>query len=85
MRFVAEKHGWTKFVSMQNVYSLLYREREGEMSKFGMESGFGLIPWGPLSQGQLARPHHVRHSTARSSGKGPLLEADVSIISRVKE
>lgn len=85
MQFVAEKHGWTKFVSMQNVYNLLYREEEREMNKFCFETGVGLIPWGPLSQGQLARPHHATGSTTRSSGKGSLPEADVSIIGRVEE
>ena len=85
MQFVAEKHGWTKFVSMQNAYNLLYREEEREMNKFCLETGIGLIPWGPLSQGQLARPHHVSGSTTRSSGKPPLPEADISIVSRVEE
>lgn len=44
MQFVAEKHSWTKFVSMQNVYNLLYREEEREMNKFCRETGVGLIP-----------------------------------------
>lgn len=44
MQFCAEKHGWTKFVSMQNKYSLLYREEEREMNKFCHETGVGLIP-----------------------------------------
>ena len=44
LQFVAEKHGWTKFVSMQNQYNLLYREEEREMIKFCNETGVGLIP-----------------------------------------
>ena len=44
MQFTAEKHGWTKFVSMQNVYNLLYREEEREMNRFCLETGVGLIP-----------------------------------------
>lgn len=44
MQFVAEKNGWTKFVSMQNHYSLLYREEEREMNKFCDLTGVGLIP-----------------------------------------
>ena len=44
MQFVAEKHGWTKFVSMQNHYSLLYREEEREMNRFCNDTGVGLIP-----------------------------------------
>ena len=44
MQFVAEKNGWTKFVSMQNHYNLLYREEEREMNRFCKETGVGLIP-----------------------------------------
>ena len=44
MQFTAEKNGWTKFVSMQNHYSLLYREEEREMNRFCRETGVGLIP-----------------------------------------
>jgi aryl-alcohol dehydrogenase-like predicted oxidoreductase len=44
MQFCAEKHGWTKFVSMQNQYSLTYREEEREMNRFCNETGVGLIP-----------------------------------------
>ena len=85
MQFVAEKHGWTKFVSMQNAYNLLYREEEREMNRFCLETGVGLIPWGPLARGNLARPHHVSGSTTRSSSQGDLPETDVMIISKVEE
>lgn len=44
MQFVAEKHNWTKFISMQNHYNLLYREEEREMNQFCNETGVGLIP-----------------------------------------
>ena len=44
MQFVAEKNGWTKFISMQNQYSLLYREEEREMNKYCDATGVGLIP-----------------------------------------
>lgn len=44
MQFTAERHGWTKFVSMQNNYSLLYREEEREMMPFCQLTGVGLIP-----------------------------------------
>ena len=44
LQFVAEKHGWTKFISMQNHYSLLYREEEREMNRFCNSTGVGLIP-----------------------------------------
>jgi aryl-alcohol dehydrogenase-like predicted oxidoreductase len=44
MQFVAEKHGWTKFISMQNHYNLLYREEEREMNRYCDATGVGLIP-----------------------------------------
>lgn len=44
MQFCAERNGWTKFVSMQGYYNLLYREEEREMNKFCNETGVGLIP-----------------------------------------
>ena len=50
MQFCAEKHGWTKFVSMQNHYNLLYREEEREMNKFCNQTGVGLIPVRIFSQ-----------------------------------
>ncbi|KAK9383359.1 Aldo/keto reductase [Kockiozyma suomiensis] len=55
MQACAEKNGWTKFVSMQNHYNLLYREEEREMNKYCDLTGVGLIPWGPLAAGALAR------------------------------
>jgi len=51
---VAEKHGWTKFISMQNHYNLVYREEEREMNPYCNNEGVGLIPWSPLARGFLA-------------------------------
>lgn len=67
LQFTAEKNGWTKFVSMQNHYSLLYREEEREMNRFCDATGVGLIPWGPLNGGHLARPYEKLGSTERSA------------------
>jgi aryl-alcohol dehydrogenase-like predicted oxidoreductase len=52
---VAETHGWTRFVSMQNHYNLLYREEEREMVPLCRDQGVGIIPWSPLARGRLAR------------------------------
>lgn len=92
MQFCAEKNGWTKFISMQNHYSLLYREEEREMNRFCHETGVGLIPWAPLCRGHLARPPSEFGNTARSqaekinprftTGHG---EPSQSIIKRVQE
>jgi len=52
---VAKRNGWTQFVSMQNLYNLVYREEEKEMNRYCAETGVGIIPWSPLSGGHLAR------------------------------
>jgi len=52
---VAELHGWTRFVSMQNHYNLLYREEEREMLPLCQDQGVGVIPWSPLARGRLTR------------------------------
>lgn len=51
---ISEKHGWTKFVSMQNHYNLVYREEEREMIPLCIDQGIGLIPWSPLARGFFA-------------------------------
>ncbi|KAG2152536.1 NADP-dependent oxidoreductase domain-containing protein [Suillus bovinus] len=86
---VAARNGWTTFVSMQDEYSLLYREEEREMLAYCKYNGIGVIPWAPLSSGLLARP--VGTETARlSSTKGTVFEikatrTDAAIINRVEE
>ena len=54
--YLADLHGWTRFVSMQNHYNLIYREEEREMMPLCVEEGIGVIPWSPLARGRLARP-----------------------------
>jgi aryl-alcohol dehydrogenase (NADP+) len=54
MLYVAERHGWIRFVSMQNHYNLIYREEEREMLPLCAEEGIGVIPWSPLARGFLA-------------------------------
>ncbi|KAI3559202.1 aldo/keto reductase [Colletotrichum abscissum] len=92
MQFTAEKNGWTKFVSMQNQYNLLYREEEREMNRFCNDTGVGLIPWAPLCRGHLARPPKDFGSTSRSKtekegqpGSHGTVEPDLTIIKRVQE
>lgn len=55
MQYTAERHGWTKFVSMQNYYNLLYREEEREMLPLCADQGVGVLPWSPLARGRLTR------------------------------
>jgi len=54
--YLADLHGWSRFVSMQNHYNLLYREEEREMIPLCGSEGIGIIPWSPLARGRLARP-----------------------------
>src|SRR5271170_4653187 len=54
--YLADLHGWTRFVSMQNYYNLLYREEEREMMPLCHSEGVGVIPWSPLARGRLGRP-----------------------------
>ncbi|HWE85533.1 MAG TPA: aldo/keto reductase [Terracidiphilus sp.] len=54
--YLADLRGWTRFVSMQNHYNLLYREEEREMRGLCVSEGIGMLPWSPLARGRLARP-----------------------------
>jgi aryl-alcohol dehydrogenase-like predicted oxidoreductase len=89
---LAERHGWTRFVSMQNYYNLLYREEEREMMPLCQDQGIGVIPWSPLARGRLARPWDQKESTRRAETDefGKTLyarteEADRLVVDRVAE
>jgi 1-deoxyxylulose-5-phosphate synthase len=56
MQHIAERNGWTRFISMQDQYSLMQREEEREMFGLLADQGVGSIPWSPLAKGRLARP-----------------------------
>ncbi|EEB91007.1 hypothetical protein MPER_10708 [Moniliophthora perniciosa FA553] len=86
---VAARNGWTKFISMQDEYSLLYREEEREMHAYCRFNGIGVIPWGPMEGGTLTRPFGA--STPRSDASLKALwgfrpnDCDREILSRVEE
>jgi 1-deoxyxylulose-5-phosphate synthase len=63
----ADLGGWTRFVSMQDHYNLLYREEEREMHPLCLDQGVGVIPWSPLARGRLAKLPDQRTSTRSSS------------------
>jgi 1-deoxyxylulose-5-phosphate synthase len=65
--YLADRHGWTRFVSMQNHYNLLYREEEREMLGLCRAEGIGVLPWSPLARGLLARPWQDSSPTGRSA------------------
>jgi aryl-alcohol dehydrogenase (NADP+) len=54
--YLADLHGWTRFVSMQNHYNLLNREEEREMLPLCRDQGIAVLPWSPLARGRLTRP-----------------------------
>jgi len=90
---IAEKHGWHKFISMQNYHNLIYREEEREMIPYCQDTGVGLIPWSPIARGVLARPYGSRGETTRDKTDKFLnnlyrqkeLEADKAVVTRVEE
>nr|MCR5258734.1 aldo/keto reductase [Desulfovibrio sp.] len=65
LQHIAEMHGWTKFVSMQNQYSLMFREEEREMIPCCRDQGVALVPWSPLAGGRLTHPRGT--ATARNA------------------
>ena len=89
---VADAHGWTRFVSMQNHYNLLYREEEREMIPQCLDQGVGVIPWSPLARGMLAgnrsRDGQKRTVRAETDGFAEFLythPGDFDIVDRVGE
>jgi aryl-alcohol dehydrogenase-like predicted oxidoreductase len=89
---VAERHGRTRFVAMQNHYNLVYREEEREMIPLCADQGAGVIPWSPLARGFLAgnRTRDGRKHTTRSNTDGfgealYNLPADFDVVDRVAE
>jgi aryl-alcohol dehydrogenase-like predicted oxidoreductase len=88
---VAERNGWTRFVSMQNHYNLLYREEEREMIPLCLHDGVGVIPWSPLARGWLTgsrtREGERRTVRAETDAFGDTLygESDFDIVDRVGE
>lgn len=87
---IAKKNGWTRFVSMQNHYNLIYREDERELMPVCREQGVALTPYSPLAAGRLARlwsSDTLRGKTdVTAAGKyDSTQEADMRIVSRVKE
>jgi len=62
---LADRHGWTRFVTMQPHYNLLYREEEREMLPLCADEQVGVLPWSPLARGRLTRPWNTAGSTDR--------------------
>ena len=90
-QYTAQIHGWTQFISMQNLHNAMYREEEREMYPACQKFGMGGIPWSPIAMGFLARPHASFSDTKRGSSQGqgfmnqPITEADKKINDKVNE
>jgi len=87
---IAEKRGWTRFVSMQNLVNLLYREEEREMLPLCAAEGIGVIPWSPQARGKLSRDWDytsMRTETdeAMTRHYARTQEADKKVVDRVAE
>jgi len=87
---IAEKHGWTRFVSMQNLVNLLYREEEREMLPLCEAEGIGVIPWSPQARGKLSRDWDYTSMRTETDEAFVRLfakteEADKKVVGRVAE
>src|SRR5947209_18792365 len=92
MLYTADAHGWTRFITMQNHYNLIYREEEREMIPLCLDQGIGVIPWSPLARGVLAgnrsREGEKRTTRAGSDQFADYLYAqptDFDVVDRVAE
>ncbi len=90
--YLADLHGWTRFVSMQNHYNLIYREEEREMMQLCQAEQIGVIPWSPLARGRLTRPWDQRSNTDRAGtdefGKklyAKTEESDKAVVDQVEQ
>ena len=75
-QYLAERHGWTPFATMQDHYNLLYREEEREMLPLCADQGVGVIPWSPLARGRLTRPWQASTARAQTDEFGRTLYPD---------
>jgi len=84
-QYTARLNGWTRFVSMQNHYNLLYREEEREMLPLCADQGVGVLPWSPLARGRLTRDWGTATARSRTDGYGRNLyqEGDHEIVDAV--
>jgi aryl-alcohol dehydrogenase-like predicted oxidoreductase len=89
MLFAAREHNWTRFVTMQNHYNLLYREEEREILPLCRAEGIGIIPWSPLARGLLASrgTETARAKTDEYARRlyGGVADADEKVIERVRK
>ena len=83
--FTADRHGWTRFATMQDHYNLLHREEEREMLPLCADQGVGVLPWSPLARGRLTRDWGTRTDRSAGDAFGSTLypEGDRTIVEAV--
>lgn len=86
-QYTADLGGWTRFVSMQNHYNLIYREEEREMIPLCADQGVGVLPWSPLARGRLARAWDATTARTETDQFGATLyrEEDKAVVDKVAE
>lgn len=90
MLHTADANGWTRFVTMQNHYNLIYREEEREMIPLCLDEGIGVLPWSPLARGLLAGKRRKETVRAATDTYGQQLygeqisEADAGVVDRLE-
>ena len=87
MQHTADLHGWTRFVSTQDQYSLMQREEEREMFGLLADQGVGSIPWSPLAKGRLARSfgEHTTRFDHDPVARRTFGDGDVAVIAAVQQ
>ena len=87
--YTADKHGWTRFASMQNHYNLVYREEEREMMGLCADQEIGVIPWSPLARGKLTRNWDEATERSETDNFGKTLygsiASDKAVVEKVAE
>ncbi|WP_243062552.1 aldo/keto reductase [Humibacter sp. RRB41] len=86
-QYTADLGGWTRFVSMQDHYNLIYREEEREMLPFCLDQGVGVIPWSPLARGKVTRDWDATSNRSETDEFGKTLyrDEDRIVVERVAE
>src|SRR6195952_4077376 len=89
--YLADRRGWSRFVSMQNHYNLLYREEEREMMGLCRAEGIGVLPWSPLARGRLTRPWKSESTKRLETDKfgsgmyGPTEKSDEAVVNALEK
>ncbi|KAF7125575.1 hypothetical protein CNMCM5793_001792 [Aspergillus hiratsukae] len=93
LQYIADRHGWHRFISMQNYYNLLYREEEREMIPLCRDLGVGVLPWSPLARGvwrtdgmiETRKTDKLLKASVRGQENNPTDEEIVGCVAEIAE